>query len=127
MNGTPDLKVINTPGRRKQLLDAKYPKDKHPRYIKPEKFDEIYKGTQHAIDTHEWKIVSPEYIGDKPTNNWVSVYTILYNEDLITALLENTEPLEEAKIPTNGGRRAQRQTKVKSKKRANKRRTRSRK
>ena len=82
-----------------------------------------------AIDTDEWKFVRPEYVNGKYTGNWIPSSGgggILNNDEFIKELLSNPIELEEAKIPTNGGRR-KRQTKVKSKKRANKRRTRSRK
>ena len=120
MSVTPDLDNLN-PGEKKQLLIAKY-----PRYIKPEKFDKHYKDNLFAIDTAEWKIVRPEYSNGE--YKWINVdANILFNDYLINNLLSNTEQLEEATLPKNGGRRrAQRKTKVKSKKRANKRRTRTR-
>jgi hypothetical protein len=52
---------------------------------------------------------------------------VLNNDALVSELLKNENKLKEATIPTSGGRRRHRHTKVKSKKRANKRRTRSRK
>ncbi len=126
MTDTPDLDKMR-PGEKKQLLIAKYSQPNTPRYIKPDKFDEYYEGKLFAIDTTEWKMVMPEFINDEYTGKWIDAGDILYNDYLLDKLLKNTEPLEEAKLPTNGGRRrAQRKTKVKSKKRANKRRTRTR-
>ena len=111
-----------------QLLKNKYPNP--PRYINPKKFKYNTGIPGEAIFTHEWVFVRPEYSNNKYTGNWTHSGSggILTNDEFIKELLSNTEGLEEAKIPTKGGRRrAQRKTKVKSKKRANKRRTRSRK
>lgn len=111
-----------------KLLKVKYPSP--PRYINPKKIDEKIGDADEAIDTNVWNFVTPEYVNGKYTGNWRlsgGGGGILNDEWIVKKLLENTEPLEEAKLPTNGGRRRQRKTKVKSKKRANKRRTRSRK
>jgi hypothetical protein len=113
-----------------KLLKVKYPTP--PRYINPKNFKYNPPGNpDEAIDTYEWKFVSPQYVNGKYTGNWIPSSGgggILNNDEFIKELLLNTNGLEEAKLQTNGGRRrAQRKTKVKSKKRANKRRTRSRK
>lgn len=112
-----------------KLLKKKYPTP--PRYINLTEFKKQNQPAGDAIDTVEWKFVTPGYVGGKYTGFWVDVGGgggIINNDDFIKELLSNTKGLEEAKLPKNGGRRrAQRKTKVKSKKRANKRRTRSRK
>lgn len=121
-----------------ELLNQKYPT--RPRYINPKKIDNNIGGEYNAIDTATWEFVRPEYVHGKYTGKWwIPVGSGLLNDDWVikklllnTNELENatlpTNELEKATLPTNGGRRrAQRKTKVKSKKRANKRRTRSRK
>ena len=111
-----------------QLLKNKYPNP--PRYINPKKIHENIGDTDEAIDTDTWRFVIPKIVDGKFTGEWNTNggSALLTNDWVINKLLSNTNELEEAKIPTNGGRRrAQRKTKVKSKKRANKRRTRSRK
>lgn len=113
-----------------ELLNAKYHPPPTPRYIDLKKFKNQHQPAGDAIDTVEWTFVTPGYVGEKSTGDWVDLGSggILNNDKFIEELLSNTNELEEAKLPTNGGRRrAQRKTKVKSKKRANKRRTRSRK
>jgi hypothetical protein len=107
-----------------QLLNIKY---QTPRYIKPSQFKSGSQDPGEAIDTVDWIYVKPRFINNEYTGEWIYNSGILFNNELIFELLNNTEPLEPATIPTNGGRRrAQRKTKVKSKKRANKRRTRTR-
>ena len=110
-----------------QLLKNKYPNS--PRYINPKKIHENIGGTDEAIDTQEWRFVRPKFVDGKFTGEWMKNggSALLTDDWVISKLLNNTEQLEEATIRTNGGRRRQRKTKVKSKKRANKRRTRSRK
>jgi hypothetical protein len=113
-----------TSGEIRLLLKNKYPNP--PRYIKPSQFDSASRVPYEAIDTVNWRYVRP----DNENTAWIDSGQggILTNDELIVELLNNTEQLEEATLPKNGGRRrAQRKTKVKSKKRANKRRTRSRK
>ena len=113
-----------------KLLNAKYHPPPTPRYIKLTEFKKHKQPAGDAIDTVAWNFVTPGYVGGKYTGDWLYLGSggILNNDDFIKELLSNTNELEEAKLPTNGGRRrAQRKTKVKSKKRANKRRTRSRK
>ena len=115
-----------------ELLNKQYQHPPTPRYINPKKFKNHNQPAGDAIDTVEWKFVTPGYVGGKYTGYWVDVGGgsggIINNDEFIKELLSNTHKLEEATLPTNGGRRrAQRKTKVKSKKRANKRRTRSRK
>ena len=97
-----------------------------PRYIKSSQFTNGSKVADEAIDTDNWNYVKPN---DKHTVWIPSGQGGILNDDyLIVELLNNSKLVEEAKLPTNGGRRrAQRKTKAKSKKRANKRRTRSRK
>ncbi len=111
------------------LLYNKYPNP--PKYINPTKFKYNTGSPNEAIDTAAWSFVTPQFVNDKYTGIWISSSDgggILNNDEFIKELLSNTKELEEATIPKNGGRRrAQRKTKVKSKKRANKRRTRSRK
>ena len=110
-----------------ELLKGKY--QNPPRYINPKKIHEKIGNADEAIDTREWKFVKPEYVNGKYTGKWIPLSGGggIFNDNwVINKLLSNTTELEEAKIPTNGGRR-KRKTKVKSKKRANKRRTRSRK
>ena len=113
-----------------KLLKVKYPNP--PRYINLTEFKNHNQPAGDAIETVEWKFVTPGYVGGKYTGYWVDVGSgsggIINNDEFIKELLLNTSKLEKAELPTNGGRRrAQRKTKVKSKKRANKRRTRSRK
>ena len=113
-----------------KLLNAKYHPPPTPRYINLTEFKKHNQPAGDAIDTVEWKFVTPGYVGGKSTGDWVDLGGggILNNDDFIKELLLNTKGLKEAELPKNGGRRrAQRKTKVKSKKRANKRRTRSRK
>ncbi len=114
-----------------KLLKGKYQYPPPPRYINPKNFKYNTGNPDEAIDTYEWKFVSPEYVNGKYTGIWIPSSGgggIFNNDKFIEELLSNTKGLEEAKPPKNGGRRrAQRKTKVKSKKRANKRRTRSRK
>ena len=113
-----------------ELLNAKYHPPPTPRYIDLTEFKNHNQPAGDALDTVKWKFVTPGYVGGKSTGYWVDVGGggIFNNDKFIQELLSNTNELEEAKLPTNGGRRrAQRKTKVKSKKRANKRRTRSRK
>jgi hypothetical protein len=126
--GSKDVKIreLSSEDRRK-LLNKKYPNP--PRYIDPKEFHNNVGGPKEAIDTTEWSYVIPEFVvGVGNTGKWIhSSGGVLNNDDLVDELLKNENNLKEATIPTSGGRRRQRQTKVKSKKRANKRRTRSRK
>ena len=132
--------VIDLTGKTKneilELLKDKYRTP--PRYINPKKIHEKIGDADEAIDTDEWKFVKPQYVNGNYTGDWIPSSGgggILNDDWVIRELLSNTNGLEEAKIPgleeaklpKKGGRRRQRKTKVKSKKRANKRRTRSRK
>ncbi len=133
-----------------KLLKIKYPNP--PDYIDVSKFTYSSKTPGESIDTSNWKYVRPEYSNKNYTGNWIysEMDGILNNDLFISELLLNKKPL----IPTtvekaakakaeaaaakakaeaaaadklNGGRRPRSLTIVKSKKRANKRRTRSRK
>lgn len=108
------------------LLKAKYPNP--PKYIDPKATISEFQWND-KIDTDEWNYVRPVYIDGKYTGKWIPSTGGILNEDYnLALLLSYNGNLVEAKIPTEGGRRRKRQTKVKSsKKRANKRRTRSRK
>ena len=110
-----------------QLLKNEYPNA--PRYIDVSEFIHSSKIPGEAIDTSKWAYVRPQYSDNKYTGNWTEIGQggILNNDDFIVELLLNENPLIKATIPSKGGRRPRRLTRVKSKKRANKRRTRSRK
>jgi len=120
------------------LLNKKYPttlsrldkilgKNLTPRYIKnPIKIND--EANDEVIDTTNWSYVRPDFINKKYTGLWVPTGDVVINNTyLVERLLQYNGPITAATIPTSGGRRCHRHTKVKSKKRANKRRTRSRK
>jgi hypothetical protein len=116
-----------------KLLKNKYPNP--PRYIDLSQFEYASKNNnEEAIDTNTWSYVTwsvrARYLDNKYTGDWVSVIGDVFTNDyFIAELLLNEKGLKEATIPSSGsgGRRSRRLTRVKSKKRANKRRTRSRK
>jgi len=108
----------------RSILDTIFGKNLTPRYIKNP--ITIPGGGGDAIDTNDWTYVSPEFINNKYTGRWIWPRNAVLNDNyLVERLLQYNGPITAATIPTSGGRRCHRHTKVKSKKRANKRRTRS--
>jgi len=148
-NLTPDELRLSLKGKSSneilKKLREKYPTP--PDYIDVSKFTHSSKTPGESIDTSDWKYVRPQYVNNQYTGNWIESGQggILNNDDFIVELLLNEEPLiptsaasaaaaaasssaaPAAAVQSNGGRRPRRLTRVKSKKRANKRRTRSRK
>lgn len=109
-----------------ELLKNKYPNP--PKYIDLSQFKYASRSPHLAIDTtSDWSFVIPQYSDNTYTGHWNHALGETYNDYFIAELLSNENGLKEATIPSNGGRRPRRFTRVKSKKRANKRRTRSRK
>jgi hypothetical protein len=123
-------------------LKKKYPNP--PKYIDVSNFSFSSNTPGESIDTSDWKYVRPQYVNDKYTGKWIENGQggILNNNHFIVELLLNEKPLIETTVEraaeaavaakaaaaqSKGGRRPRRLTIVKSKKRANKRRTRSRK